>query len=132
MFSLSRGFALSLMCAAMVMSVGCGRGGEVAAPTVSATSTLATPTTAPDESGRIIIDNFSFKPATLTIPVGATVTWVNQDDVPHTATANAKPRAFDSGSLDTDQQFSFVFKTPGSYPYFCAVHPHMTGLVIVK
>jgi plastocyanin len=86
----------------------------------------------PAVAEKVVIDNFAFKPATLTIPVGGTVTWVNQDDVPHTATASVKPRAFDSGSLDTDQQYSFTFKTPGRYEYFCAVHPHMTGVIIVK
>ncbi len=81
---------------------------------------------------QVVIDNFTFSPATVTAPVGTRVTWVNHDDVPHTATSRTKPRAFDSGALDTDDTFSFVFKTPGTYEYFCAVHPHMTGKVIVK
>ena len=81
---------------------------------------------------QIRIDNFTFDPADVTIPVGTKVTWVNHDDVPHTATSKAKPRAFDSGTLDTDERFSFVFTTPGTYEYFCAVHPHMTGQIIVK
>lgn len=70
--------------------------------------------------------------AELTVPIGAEVTWVNRDDVPHTATSTVKPRAFDSGALDTDQTYSHVFTTPGEYEYFCAVHPHMTGRVVVK
>jgi plastocyanin len=81
---------------------------------------------------QVSIDNFSFSPETLTVPAGTKVTWVNHDDVPHTATSNAKPRAFDSGALDTDQKFSYVFAAPGTYPYFCAVHPHMTGQIVVK
>jgi plastocyanin len=60
------------------------------------------------------------------------VTWVNHDDVPHTATATGDSPAFDSGALDTDEKFSFTFKAPGTYPYACKVHPHMTGTVIVK
>ncbi len=91
------------------------------------------------ESGRpaagaaqVTIDNFVFRPATLTIAAGAAVTWTNRDDVPHTATSTAKPRIFDSGVLDTDQQFSHVFSMPGTYDYFCAVHPHMTAQIIVK
>lgn len=80
----------------------------------------------------IVIDNFTFAPAELTVPVGAEVTWVNHDDVPHTATSTVKPRAFDSGALDTDQTYSHVFTTAGEYEYFCAVHPHMTGRVVVK
>ncbi len=78
----------------------------------------------------ISIDNFTFTPAEVTISPGTTVTWTNKDDVPHTATSNTK--VFSSGALDTDQKYSFEFKTPGTYPYFCAVHPHMTGKIIVK
>jgi plastocyanin len=81
---------------------------------------------------QVVIDNFTYRPARLTVKAGTKVTWVNRDDVPHTATSTARPKKFDSGTLDTDQRFSFVFKTPGVYPYFCAVHPHMTATVIVK
>jgi plastocyanin len=81
---------------------------------------------------QVMIDNFSFNPKTLTVPVGAKVTWINRDDVPHTATSSAKPTVFDSKALDTDDKFSFVFTAPGTYPYFCAVHPHMTGEIVVK
>jgi plastocyanin len=81
---------------------------------------------------QITIDNFTFTPSKLTVAAGTTVTWVNRDDVPHTATSSQKPRAFDSGTLDTDQKFSHVFAQPGTYDYFCAVHPHMTGQIIVK
>jgi plastocyanin len=83
-------------------------------------------------SNQITIDNFAFNPRKLTVPVGAKVTWVNRDDVPHTATSTKKPRLFDSGTLDTDDKYSRVFTTPGTYEYFCAVHPHMTGQIIVK
>jgi plastocyanin len=81
---------------------------------------------------QVTIDNFSFNPKTLTVPVGTKVTWINRDDVPHTATSSAKPTVFDSKALDTDEKFSFVFTAPGTYPYFCAVHPHMTGEIVVK
>jgi plastocyanin len=81
---------------------------------------------------QILIDNFSFHPPILTVPVGAQVTWINHDDAPHTATSSEKPRAFDSGSLDTDEKYSRVFTTPGIYDYFCAVHPHMTGRIVVN
>ena len=81
---------------------------------------------------KIAIDNFAFSPAEITVPAGTKVTWVNHDDVPHTATSSDKPGAFDSGAIDTDGTFSFVFKKPGNYPYFCEVHPHMTGRIIVK
>ena len=78
----------------------------------------------------VAIDNFTFTPSTITIPVGTTVTWVNHDDVPHTVTANDK--GFGSKAMDTDERFSYRFAAPGTYAYFCAVHKHMTGQVIVK
>ena len=79
-----------------------------------------------------MIDNFTFSPAEVTVTPGTKVTWVNHDDVPHTATSTAKPRAFNSGTLDTEGMFSHVFTQPGTYEYFCAVHPHMKGRVTVK
>ncbi len=81
---------------------------------------------------KIVIDNFTYSPAQLTIPVGTQVTWVNHDDVPHTVTSTSKPKLFDSGTMDADDQFSHVFTVPGTYPYFCAVHPRMTAQIIVK
>jgi plastocyanin len=78
------------------------------------------------------IDNFTFQPKELKIAVGTTVTWQNADDVPHTATSKDDPQTFDSGALDTDEKFSFTFKKPGNYPYYCKVHPHMTGVVTVR
>jgi plastocyanin len=79
---------------------------------------------------QIVIENFAFKPATLTIKPGTKVTWVNRDDVPHTA--NETDNRFKSGTLDTDGEFSFSFTTAGTYNYFCALHPKMTGQIIVK
>jgi plastocyanin len=87
---------------------------------------------APADPHQVVIDQFSFGPRTLTVAAGTRVTWLNRDDVPHTATSTSKPRAFDSGTLDTDQSFSHVFTTPGTYAYFCTLHPKMTGQVIVK
>ena len=79
---------------------------------------------------RVTIDNFSFDPPTVTVPAGTAVVWTNRDDVPHTVTSTT--HAFGSQAMDTDATFSFRFDRPGTYPYFCAVHPHMTGQVIVK
>jgi amicyanin len=76
------------------------------------------------------IDNFSFTPAEITVAPGTTLTWVNGDDIPHTVAATNK--AFRSKVMDTDQQFSFTFTAPGTYEYFCSLHPHMKGTVIVK
>ena len=94
----------------------------------------STPQAADDKAApvQIRIDNFTFEPAEVTIPAGTKVTWTNHDDVPHTATSTAKPRRFDSGTLDTDEQFSYVFATPGTYDYFCALHKHMTARIIVQ
>jgi len=77
------------------------------------------------------IDNFTFNPQTVTVKAGATVTWTNKDDIPHgiAATNNAFKR---SPALDTDDSFSFTFTTPGTYQYFCYVHPHMTGTIVVE
>ena len=83
-------------------------------------------------STEVVIDNFTFDPPKLTINAGTKVTWINHDDVPHTATSSTRPRAFDSGTLDTDEKFSHVFTAPGTYNYFCAVHPKMTAQIIVK
>jgi plastocyanin len=78
------------------------------------------------------IDNFSFAPAALVVPAGTTVTWVNHDDIPHTAVSTDKEKTFKSKVLDTDEKFSYVFAKPGRYPYFCSIHPKMTGEVVVK
>ena len=78
----------------------------------------------------IKIDNFTFGPAAVTVPVGTTVTWVNEDDIPHTVVATDK--SFKSKVLDTDEKFSFTFTKAGTYDYFCSIHPHMTGKVVVK
>jgi plastocyanin len=78
------------------------------------------------------IDNFSFGPATLTVAAGTTVTWTNRDDIPHTVVSTDDPKAFRSKVLDTDEKFSYTFSKAGTFPYFCSVHPKMTGMVVVK
>jgi plastocyanin len=111
--------------------VGCGTGPD--APTTASHMKMPEKSaSAAVEKRTIVIDNFTFDPPEATVPVGAEVTWINHDDVPHTATSTAKPKVFDSGALDTDQKYSRVFTAAGEYEYFCAVHPHMTGRVIVK
>ncbi len=76
------------------------------------------------------IDNFTFSPQEISVPRGGTVTWVNDDDIPHALAASDK--AFRSKAMDTDEQFSFTFNKPGTYAYFCSLHPHMQGKVIVR
>jgi plastocyanin len=75
------------------------------------------------------IGNFTFSPQRLTVKAGTTVTWTNEDDIPHTI---ASPPKFKSKALDTDDKFSFTFTTPGTYSYFCSLHPHMTGSIVVE
>ncbi|HEY6660466.1 MAG TPA: cupredoxin family copper-binding protein [Pyrinomonadaceae bacterium] len=81
-------------------------------------------------ANEVVIQNFSFQPATLTVAVGTKVTWVNRDDDPHTATDTEK--RFASKALDTGDSFSTEFTKPGIYNYYCALHPKMTGQIIVK
>src|ERR1700688_1113927 len=82
------------------------------------------------ETTEVKIDNFSFGPGTLTVPVGTTVTWTNRDDIPHTAVSTEG--AFKSKVMDTDEKFSYTFTKAGTYPYFCSIHPKMTGKVVVE
>ena len=76
------------------------------------------------------IKNFAFVPAVLTVAPGTTVTWTNTDEEPHTVTSTNG--SFRSSALDTDDKFSFTFTRPGDYAYFCRLHPHMTGRVVVR
>src|SRR5437667_3363009 len=82
------------------------------------------------ETMEVKIDNFSFGPAELRVTAGTTVTWTNRDDIPHTVVSPDK--VFKSKVLDTDEKFSYTFSTPGTFPYFCSIHPKMTGRVVVQ
>ena len=75
------------------------------------------------------VDNFTFTPETLTVPVNSPVTWVNKDDIPHVIAST--DGLFKSKALDTDQQYSFTFSKAGTYSYFCAIHPKMVGKIVV-
>jgi amicyanin len=76
------------------------------------------------------IDNFSFTPQEIKVKSGTTITWTNRDDIPHTVTST--DGIFKSKTLDTDDKFTTTFSKPGTYPYFCSIHPKMTGKVIVE
>jgi plastocyanin len=115
------------------MSLGTMRRGYVAAvcaTTVFATATgfFCLPARAADT--QVVIDGFAFSPERIVVKPGSTVTWVNDDDSPHTVVSSSK--LFKSKTLDTADKFSFTFTTPGAYEYFCALHPHMTGTVVVE
>jgi plastocyanin len=102
----------------------------VAALLLSAASPASSGKAPQPTSAEVKVDNFSFGPASLTVAVGTTVTWTNRDDIPHTVVSTDK--VFKSKVLDTDEKFSFTFDKAGTYPYFCSVHPKMTGSVVVQ
>jgi plastocyanin len=76
------------------------------------------------------IDNFSFSPATITVKAGTAITWTNRDDIPHTVVADDK--SFKSKVLDTGEKFTFTPTKPGTYGYFCSIHPKMTAKLVVE
>ena len=114
----------------VALAVGSGPGlgltGAGQAPAVTTAATAASPVASP----QIIIKQFQFSAPTLTIPVGTTVAWINQDDDAHTVTAD--DGRFASAGLDQGEQFSYRFTAPGTYTYHCALHPHMTARIIVQ
>ena len=93
-------------------------------------ASIAAASPAPAADIEVKIDNFTFNPQQITVKAGDTVIWINHDDIPHTVTS--KTMAFRSKAMDTDDKFSVTFATPGSYAYFCALHPHMTGTIVVE
>ncbi len=80
-------------------------------------------------AAEIRIDNFTFSPGTITVAAGTRVIWINGDDIPHTVVAD--DHSFRSRTLDTDDRYSFTFEKAGRYRYFCSLHPHMVGTVVV-
>ena len=81
------------------------------------------------EDAAVKIGNFTFGPQEMKVKAGTTVIWTNEDDIPHTVVS---PNNFRSKALDSDDKFSFTFTTPGTYKYFCSLHPHMTGTIVVE
>ena len=105
--------------------------GMIAMLLLTAGSTSVTANDQPSAAPPAVkIDNFSFGPQTVTVPVGATVTWTNRDDIPHTVVST--DGVFKSKVRDTDEKFSYTFTKAGTYPYYCSVHPKMTGQVVVQ
>ena len=113
---------------------GAGAGAAAAAAGSVAPRAVPAATTDPTASATattIKIDNFSFLPPSTTVPVGATITWVNADDVPHKIVSSDGKFAA-SPAIDTNDQYAFRFTRPGRYEYFCALHPKMTGVIVVQ
>jgi amicyanin len=90
---------------------------------------LLTATPAQAEDVAVKIGNFTFGPQEVKVKAGTTITWTNEDDIPHTVVS---PNNFRSKVLDTDGTYTFTFTTPGTYKYFCSLHPHMTGTIVVE
>jgi len=109
--------AVLMLATSGVVTVKCARG-DGAKPAQAAS--------APE----VKIDNFTFTSQTITVPAGTEVTWLNRDDIPHTVVSQGG--VFKSKALDTDDKFSFKFSQPGTYHYFCSIHPKMTAEVVVK
>jgi plastocyanin len=101
----------------------------VAAALLAATSTFPA-ASAQAADTNIIIDQYTFTPQRVTVKAGTTVAWINDDEIPHTVASSTK--VFKSKALDTSDQFSFTFTTPGAYQYFCSMHPYMTGAIVVE
>jgi plastocyanin len=102
-----------------------------AAGSVAPRAVAATPPDSASSATTIKIDNFSFNPRSTTVPAGTTITWVNADDVPHKiVSSDGKFTA--SPALDTNDRYTFGFTRPGRYEYFCAIHPKMTGVIVVQ
>ena len=80
----------------------------------------------------VTIDNFTFSPASLTVAARSRVVWTNRDDIPHTVTSADEPRAMKSEPLDTGDTFTHVFAKRGTLHYFCSLHPHMQGTIMVQ
>ena len=125
--------------AAQITSTAAGAGSQAGVRDVSLTSTSGgaaraagpeAPAAAPAASS-VMIMNYAYSPATLTVPVGTTVTWTNDDQAPHTVTSSSGPAKLDSPQLAQGDTWSFTFTKPGTYAYYCAVHPDMKGTVTV-
>jgi len=91
---------------------------------------LAWPAAAADGSGIVMAKDFMFAPVSLRVKAGATVTWTNEDDEPHTVVSDTG--LFRSSALDTNESFSFRFDKPGTYHYACSIHPRMVGTIVVE
>jgi plastocyanin len=119
-----------------LVAAGCGSSGSSASEEPTAMPSMAMPSESaatsegsPAAANAVTIANFAYDPATITVPVGTTITWTNTDSVDHTVTAD--DRSWDSGHIAQGQTFSRTFTTAGTFPYFCTIHPNMKGTVIV-
>jgi plastocyanin len=96
----------------------------------SAMGKIASTGVSTDSATEVKIDNFAFTPGEVTVKAGTQVSWINRDDIPHTV--DSTQGKFKSAALDTDDKFQFLFTEPGEYPFYCRMHPRMTGKIIVQ
>jgi len=91
----------------------------------------AIPMAQAQQPATVIIDDHDYAPRELRVAPGTKVVWNNKDDTPHNVVSTDNPRAFRSRILDTDEMFEFTFANPGTYSYYCSLHPHMQGRIVV-
>lgn len=120
---------MTMAASAVLLGAGCAGPTTTSQPTVTIPPTATNPTPAPASSASVTIANFSFQPDSITLAVGATVTWTNNDSVPHTVTAD--DGSFSSGTLAPGATFSRTFPAAGSVAYHCAIHPSMRGTLTI-
>jgi plastocyanin len=125
-------FVLIALLAILALATGCGPGSDSggSTPPASATSSAPSSSAAPGGGSMVEINNFMFTPMTLTVPVGATVTWKFDDTTQHTVTADDK--SFSSAPMANGQTYTHAFPTAGTVAYHCSIHPFMTASIIVK
>ena len=123
------GNALALIAIVSLVTLGIASGSSASSP-AGGSAAVQTVSTGMPGASEVKIDNFVFNPAIVTVKAGTQVTWINKDDIPHTV--DSTDGKFKSNALDTDDKFQFSFNTPGEYPFFCRMHPKMTGKIIVQ
>jgi plastocyanin len=123
------GNALALIAIVSLTMLGISSESSASSP-AGGSAAVQTVSTGMPGASEVKIDNFVFNPAIVTVKVGTQVTWINKDDIPHTV--DSTDGKFKSNALDTEDKFQFSFNTPGEYPFFCRMHPKMTGKIIVQ
>jgi plastocyanin len=115
----------------LIAAVSCGKASKTTTqPAITQPITTQSTTIAPGTTAMVVIENYAYSPAALTVAIGTTVTWTNKDSVGHTVTTRTP--LFDSGLFGKDKSFSFTFNQKGTYEYYCIPHPYMTGKVTVE
>jgi plastocyanin len=121
--------ALALLALMAIITIG-GVSASSAAQPGGGAGTAQPASTGTGSAIEVNIDNFAFTAAVITVKAGTQVTWVNHDDIPHTV--DSTEGKFKSSALDTNDKFEFRFTQPGEYPFYCRMHPKMTGKIIVQ